>query len=195
MEDVKSMTGMSEEMARELHSRNNNLRRNLRALEEGQQTSQLQTEQLRQQKAALQNLIGDLCRDEETSGTTYDTSSRFKASKHESEADQRVGHSYSSQSSPWDGKRESTSDETTATSYRHQRQRHEHRYDMSSGNRRENFIVGLQERYSSDDNITEMQTAEAFGKRSREDQFSTDFIGHPGGYSSFEYEDYSFIGS
>ncbi|KAK2567794.1 hypothetical protein P5673_007665 [Acropora cervicornis] len=195
MEDVKSMTGMSEEMARELHSRNNNLRRNLRALEEGQQTSQLQTEQLRRQKAALQNLIGDLCRDEETSVTSYDTSSRFQPSKHESEADQRVGHFYSSLSSPSDGKRESTSDETTATSYRHQRQRHEHRYDISSGNRRENFKVGLQERYSSDDNITEMQTAEAFGKRSRVDQFSTDFIGHPGGYSSFEYEDYSFIGS
>lgn len=193
------MTGMSEEMARELHSRNNNLRRNLKALEEGQQTSQLQTEQLRQQKAALQNLIGDLCRDEDTSGTSYDTSSRFQASKQESEADQRVGRSYSSQSKPSDGKRESTSDETTATLYspslRHQRKRQEHRYDRSSGNRRENLKVGLHERYSSDNNITEMQTAETFGKRSRVDQFSTDFVGHPGSYSSFEYEDYSYIGS
>lgn len=193
------MTGMSEEMARELHSRNNNLRRNLRALEEGQQTSQLQTEQLRQQKAALQNLIGDLCRDEETSGTSYDTSSRFQASKHESETDERVGNCYSSQSRPSDGKRESRSDETTATSYSpssgHQRQRYEDRYDRSSGNKRENFKVGFQERYSSDDNITELQNAESFGKRSKVDQFSMDFVGHPGSYSSFEYEDYSYLGS
>ena len=77
MQDVKSLTGMSEEMVQELHTRNNNLKKSLQALEEGQKTSHLQNEQLRHQKSALQNLIGDLTRDEEPGSTSYNVSPRY----------------------------------------------------------------------------------------------------------------------
>ena len=78
MQDVTSMTGMSEEMVQELRTRNNNLKRSLQALEEGQKTSHLQNEQLRHQKSVLQNLIGDLTRDEEPGSTSYNASPRYE---------------------------------------------------------------------------------------------------------------------
>ena len=41
MQDVTSMTGISEEIVQELHSRNNSLKKSLQALEEGQKVSHL----------------------------------------------------------------------------------------------------------------------------------------------------------
>ena len=41
MKDVKSLTGMSEEVVQELHSRNNSFKKSLQTLEEGQRTSHL----------------------------------------------------------------------------------------------------------------------------------------------------------
>ena len=63
MQDVRSMTRISEEMVQQLHSRNNSLKKSLQALEEGQKVSHLQNEQLYHQKSVLQDLIGGLCRD------------------------------------------------------------------------------------------------------------------------------------
>ena len=75
------MTGISEEIVQELHSRNNSLKKSLQALEEGQKVSHLQNEQLQHQKSALQDLIGGLCRDEKIPGTSYNSSSRLLDTK------------------------------------------------------------------------------------------------------------------
>ncbi|KAJ7376235.1 hypothetical protein OS493_035896 [Desmophyllum pertusum] len=116
MQDVKSMTGMSEEMVQELHTRNNSLKKSLQALEEGQQTSHLQNEQLRHQKSVLQNLIGDLCKHEEPGdlgGTSYNASSKYLESKHASKYDRSHdnedlgGTSYNSSSKYLDSKHRS----------------------------------------------------------------------------------------
>ena len=95
MQDVKSMSGVSEEMAQELHNRNNSLMKSLQALEEGQKTSHLQNEQLRHEKSVLQNLIGDMCckhdgRSDDLVGTSYNTSSSYLEHKYES----KYGGSY-----------------------------------------------------------------------------------------------------
>lgn len=86
MQDVKSMSGVSEEMAQELHNRNSSLMKSLQALEEGQKTSHLQNEQLRHEKSVLQNLIGDMCckhegGSDDVIGTSYNTAPKYQEYK------------------------------------------------------------------------------------------------------------------
>lgn len=76
MQHVTSMTGISEEIVQELHSRNNSLKKSLQALEEGQKVSHLQNEQLQHQKSALQDLF-------KIPGTSYNSSSRLLDIKHD----------------------------------------------------------------------------------------------------------------
>lgn len=82
------MSGVSEEMAQELHNRNNSLMKSLQALEEGQKTSHLQNEQLRHEKSVLQNLIGDMCckhegGSDDVIGTSYNTAPKYQEYKYE----------------------------------------------------------------------------------------------------------------
>ncbi|XP_068737417.1 golgin subfamily A member 6-like protein 6 [Montipora capricornis] len=188
MKDVKSMTGMSEEMVLELHTRNNNLKKSLQTLEEGQKASQLQTEQLRKQKAALQNLIGGLCRDGE-----------IAESKHDNEIKQLAGDSYSSQSSFLEQKYESRSDEPAGMSYKpssgYSNQNFEGNFGRSSYNRYGDFKRSTEARYTSVKDIKKTHDTETSRKGSRVDQFSVGFDGHPSSYSTFEYEDLSQVGS
>lgn len=166
MQDVKSLTGKSEEMFQELHTRNNSLKKSLQALEEGQKTSQLQNEQLRHHKAALQNLIGDLCREQETKGTSYISSSLFLDSKTEGASEEMIGgpHKIPSRHSDYD----------------------ESKYGGSYDNRYEvDFERGKEGKYRSKE-FKEVHDDEKFSRGSRTSQYSVEFVGYPSGYSSFE---------
>ena len=176
MQDVKSMTGMSEEMVQELHTRNNSLKKSLQDLEDGQMTSQLQNEQLRHQKAALQNLIGDLCRDEEVAGTSYNSSSRFLDYKHEDRNDEGLGTSYK-------------------TSPRHLDYKYERKYGGSCDNRYDGYFERNNEGKYLSKEFKEIHDGETFSRDSRADHFSAEFLGYPSGYESFEYQDFRRVGS
>lgn len=63
MTDLEASGNMSESILEELRTRNRNLKKTIQALEEGQKRSQLQNEQLLQQKSTLQEMIGKLCTD------------------------------------------------------------------------------------------------------------------------------------
>lgn len=151
------MTGLSEEMVQELHTRNDNLKKSLQALEEGQKTSHLQNEQLRHQKSVLQNLIGDLTRHEEPGSTSYKTSPRYQESKRSSNYDRSYRHdnekldgtSYNASSKYLDTKHRSKyakvheNEELDGTSYkassRYLDSSYESKYDRSYDNRYEDF--------------------------------------------------------
>ena len=159
---------MSEEMVQELHSRNNSLKRNLQALEEGQKTSHLQNEQLRHQKSVLQNLIGDLCRDEEVTGTSYKSSSRFLDSSHEGGHDEMIGTLY--------------------TSPRYMDYKYKSKYGGIYDNRYGHEVERNTEgRYLSEE-FREMHAGEKFCG-SKTDQYSTVSVEYPSGHSSLEYKD------
>ena len=161
---------MSEEMVQELHTRNNSLKKSLQDLEDGQQTSQLQNEQLRHQKAALQNLIGDLCQDEDVAGTSYNSSSRFLDYKQEGRSDEGVGTSYK-------------------TSPKYVDYKYESKYGGSRDNR---YDEG---KYQLSKEFKEMHDGESFSRDSRADHLSADFLGYPSGYESFEYQDFRRFGN
>lgn len=157
MQDVKSMTGLSEEMVQELHTRNDNLKKSLQALEEGQKTSHLQNEQLRHQKSVLQNLIGDLTRHEEPGSTSYNTSPRYQESKlpsnygrsYRHDNEKLDGTSYNASSKYLDTKHRSKyakvheNEELDGTSYkassRYLDSNYESKYDRSYDNRYKDF--------------------------------------------------------
>ena len=167
---------MSEEMVQELHTRNNSLKKSLQDLEDGQMTSQLQNEQLRHQKAALQNLIGDLCRDEEVAGTSYNSPSRFLDYKHEGRSDDVLGTSYK-------------------TSPRYLDYKYESKYGGSRDNRYDgHFERNTEGKYLSKE-FKQMHEGETFSRNSRADDFSAEFLGYPSGYESFEYQDFRRVGS
>ena len=193
MHDVKSMTGMSEEMVQELRTRNNNLKRSLQALEEGQKTSHLQNEQLRHQKSALQNLIGDLTRDEEPSSTSYNASPTHKEFKrpmkydstysrhHDEELD---GTSYNESSKYLDTRHRSKyahvheNEKLDGTSYkassRHPGSKYEGKYDRSYDNRYDDFSTNTGNRYSPKE-FKEIHDGEKFSRGPKGDQFSFEF--------------------
>ena len=162
---------MSEEMFQELHTRNNSLKKSLQALEEGQKTSQLQNEQLQHQKAALQTLIGDLCREEEATGTSYISSSRFLDPKTEGVSQEMIGGSHK-------------------TSSRHSDYKYESKYGGGYDNRYEvDFERGKEGKYHSKE-VKEVHDGEKFIRGSKTSQYSVEFVGYPRDHSSFEYQNY-----
>lgn len=170
MQDVTSMTGISEEMVQELHSRNNSLQESIQALEEGQKVSHLQNEQLQHQKSALQDLIGGLYRDEKILGTSYNSSSRLLDTKHD-------GRSHVAGS----------------TSPHYQDYRYDNKYSTGFDNRHRTSDDSDTERKLSYKEFQEPKT-ETYSRYSRADQFSTVFEEYPSRYSSYEYKDFGRVG-
>lgn len=196
MQDVKSMTGISEEMVQELRTRNNNLKKSLQALEEGQKTSHLQNEQLRHQKSALQNLIGDLTRDEEPGSTSYNASSTYKEFERPNKYDSTYSHhnkeldgtSYNVSSKYLDTKHRSKyahvheNEKLDGTSYnassRYPGSKYEGKYDRSYDNRYDDFPTNTKNRYSTKE-FKEIHDGERFSRGSKGDQFSFEFQEYP----------------
>ena len=162
---------MSEEMVQELHSRNNSLKKSLQTLEEEQRTSCLQNEQLRHQKSDLQNLIGDLCRDEKVADTSYNSSSILLDSKYDDRSDEVVGKSYS-------------------TSPRHLDYKYQCKYSGRYDNRYdENYQRNTDGKYLSQE-FKEMQHGKKCSRCSKADRYSTVFDKYPSRNSSYEYKDF-----
>ena len=164
------MTGISEEIVQELHSRNNSLKKSLQALEEGQKVSHLQNEQLQHQKSALQDLIGGLCRDEKIPGTSYNSSSRLLDTKH-------------------DGR--SPVARSTSPSYQHYR--YDNKYSIGFDNRHRASDDSESERKLSYKEFQEPKN-ETCSRCSRVDQFSTVFEEYPSRYSNYEYKAFGRVG-
>lgn len=157
------MTGMSEEMVRELRTRNNNLKKSLQALEEGQKTSHIQNEQLRHQKSALQSLIGDLTRDEEPGSTSYNTSPRYQEFKRPSKYDGSHRHDneefystfYNGSSKYFDTKHayvhenEELDDQSYKSSSRYLDSKYESKYSRSYDNLYDELNTNAENRYST----------------------------------------------
>jgi len=212
MQDVKSMTGMSEEMVQELHTRNNNLKKSLQALEEGQKTSHLQNEQLRHQKSALQNLIGDLTRDEGPGSTSYKALPRYdqefkRLSKYDSsychDSEVPDSTSYNGSSKYLDTKHRSKyenaqeNEKLDGTSFkassRYLGSKYESKYDRGYDNRYDNFHTNAENRYTTKE-FKEMHDGEKFSRGSKGDQFSFEFQEYPcSKCSRFERKDFERI--
>ena len=194
MQDVKSMTGMSEEMVQELHSRNNSLKKSLEALEEGQKTSHLQNEQLRHQKSVLQNLIGDLRERQEPGDTSYNASSRYVDSKYVSKYDRSYDNealgttSYNTSSKYLDSRHSSKyargqdNEDLGGSSYkassRYLGSKYESKYGGSYDNRYEDFDTNLKDRYHTKE-FKEIHDGEKSARDSKGDQFSFAFQEYP----------------
>ena len=195
MQDVKSMTGMSEEMVQELLKRNSSLKKSLEALEDGQKTSHLQNEELRLQKSALQNLIGDLCAPEEAGGTSHNTTSRYLDSKYASKYDRSydkeglgTSTSFNASSKYLDSKYSSRytggldSEDLGGTSGktlpRYQGSKYESKYGGSYDNRYQDFDMNMEDKYHTKD-LKGLQDGEKFSKGSKGDQYSFVFQENP----------------
>jgi len=193
---VKSMTGMSEEMVRELRTRNNNLKKSLQALEEGQKTSHLQNEQLRHQKSALQSLIGDLTRDEEPGSTSYNASPRYQEFKRPSKYDGSHRHDneelnstlYNGSSKYLDTKHrgkyayvhenEELDDRSYKSSSRYLDPKYESKYNRSYDNLYDELNTKAENRYSTKQ-FKDIQDSEKLSRVSKGDQFSFEFQEYP----------------
>ena len=165
------MTGISKEIVQELNSRNNSLKKSLQALEEGQKVSHLQNEQLQHQKSALQDLIGGLCKDEKTPGTSYNSSSRLLDTKHDHGRSHMAG--------------------STSPSYQHYR--YDSKYSIGFDNRHRANDDSDSERKLSYKEFQEPKN-ETCSRCSRVDQFSTVFEEYPSRYSKDEYKDLGRVG-
>ena len=202
------MTGMSEEMVQELRTRNNNLKKSLQALEEGQKTSHLQNEQLRHQKSALQNLIGDLTRDEEPGSTSYDASPRYKEFKRPSKSDSTYNHhnegldgtSYNGSSKYLDTKQRSKyahvhdNEKLDGVSFkassRYPGSKYESKYDKSYDNRYGDFHKNTENKHSTKE-FKEINGGEKLSRGSKGDQFSFELREYPcSKCSRFERKDF-----
>ena len=166
------MTGISEEMVQELHSRNNSLKKSVQALEEGQKVSLLQNEQLQYQKSALQDLIGGLCRDEKIHGTSYNSSSRLLDTKHD-------GRSHVAGS--------------PSPRYQDSHYSYDNKYSTGFDNRHRTNEDSDAERKLSYKEFQEPKN-ETCSRCSRADQFSTVFEEYPSRYSNYEYKDFGGVG-
>ena len=172
---------MSEEMVQELRTRNKNLTRSLQALEEGQKTSHLQNEQLRHQRSALQNLIGDLTRDEEPGSASYYASPTHKEFKRPSKYDSTYSHhneeldgtSYNRSSKYLDTKHKSKyahvheNEKLDGTSYKASSRypKYEGKYDRSYDNRYDDFSTNTENGYSAKE-FKEIHDGEEFSRGS-----------------------------
>ena len=202
------MTGMSEEMVQELRTRNDNLKKSLQALEEGQKTSHLQNEQLRHQKSALQSLIGDLTRHQEPGITSYNASPRYQEVKRPSKYDssylyEEDGTSYNGSSKYLDTKHRSAhrskdanvheNVEVDGTSYKASSRYLGSKYDQSHDNRYDDFHSNTENRYSTKE-FKEMQDGKKLSRGSKGDQFSSEFQAYPcSKCSRFEHKDFERI--
>jgi hypothetical protein len=91
MEDLQETNSLSDSTLQELYDRNSSLKETLRALEKGQNKSHMQNQQLKHQKSALQNLIGELCKPSDAS-----FGSQFSSPRH-SGKDGNYGYTMTSQ--------------------------------------------------------------------------------------------------
>lgn len=92
MEDFQESNSLSDSTLQELYDRNARLKETLKTLEKGQHKSQMQNDQLKHQKMALQNLIGQLCKPNEAS-----FGSQFSSPRHSGKEGSNYGYTMTSQ--------------------------------------------------------------------------------------------------
>lgn len=92
MEDLQDSSSLSDSTLQELYERNARLKETLKALEKGQHKSQIQNEQLKHQKMALQDLIGQLCKPSDAS-----FGSQFSSPRHSGKESGNYGCTMTSQ--------------------------------------------------------------------------------------------------